>query len=168
MPAMTNPRDLFLHELQDVYYAEMAITKALPTMIEEASDNELAKGLKRHLNETKQQIRNLEKVFGKLGEQAQGHVCPGIEGIKAEHDDFMAEENPSKEIRDLFLTGAGARTEHYEIAAYTSLIAQAKGLGEKDLVEPLDENLRQEKDMLKLVDGIGRRMAREARQLATK
>ncbi len=160
--SMTEPRELFVHELKDVYFAENVLTRALPTMIEEASDPELVKGLKQHLEETRQQVANLEQVFESLGRKAEGERCPGIEGIKAEHDEFMKQESPSPEISDMFLTGAAARTEHYEIAAYTGLIAMARGLGERECADLLDENLRQEKEALKLVESIGKRMARNA------
>jgi ferritin-like metal-binding protein YciE len=165
--SMTDPRELFLHELKDVYFAENAIVKALPEMISEASDKELARGLDNHLKETRQQVKNLEKVFSSLGRRAEGERCPGIEGIKAEHDEFMQKEQPSAEICDMFLTGAAARTEHYEIAAYTGLIAMARGLGERECVPLLDENLKQEKEALKLVESIGKRMAKDAREMAT-
>ncbi len=164
--SMNDPRELFLHELKDVYFAENTLVKALPTMISEASDKELARGLEKHLAETRQQVKNLDKVFASLGEKAEGERCPGIEGIKAEHDEFMSKENPSTEICDMFLTGAAARTEHYEIAAYTGLIAMARGLGERESVGLLDENLRQEREALKLVESIGKRMARDVKELA--
>jgi ferritin-like metal-binding protein YciE len=166
MPVMTKPRDLFLHELQDVYYAEQQLVKKLPILIEEAGDQELERGLKKHLGETKDHVRNLEKVFSEMGERAKGEACPGIDGIATEHDKFMREEQPSREVRDMFLTGAAARTEHYEIAAYTGLIAMARGLGERSAVDLLDRNLKQEKQALKLVESIGRRMAREAKKPA--
>lgn len=164
--SMNDPRELFLHELKDVYFAENTLVKALPTMISEASDKELSRGLEKHLAETRQQVKNLDKVFASLGEKAEGERCPGIEGIKAEHDEFMSKEKPSTEICDMFLTGAAARTEHYEIAAYTGLIAMARGLGERESVGLLDENLRQEKEALKLVESIGKRMARDVKELA--
>jgi ferritin-like metal-binding protein YciE len=163
---MNDPRELFIHELQDVYYAENALVKALPEMISEASDKELAKGLDKHLAETRQQVKNLEKVFQTLGEKAQGEKCPGIEGIKAEHDEFMRKEKPSSEIRDMFLTGAAARAEHYEIAAYNGLLAMARGLGERECVSLLDQNLKQEKAALQLVESIGKRMAKDAKEMA--
>jgi ferritin-like metal-binding protein YciE len=165
--SMNDPRELFLHELKDVYYAENAIVKALPGMISEASDQELARGLDNHLKETRQQVKNLEKVFSSLGQRPEGERCPGIEGIKAEHDEFMQKEQPSSEICDMFLTGAAARTEHYEIAAYNGLIAMARGLGERECVGLLDENLKQEKEALKLVEAIGKRMAKGAKEMAT-
>jgi len=163
---MNDPRELFLHELKDVYFAENALVKALPEMISEASDKELSQGLDHHLSETRQQVKNLEKVFKALGEKAEGERCPGIEGIKAEHDEFMKKERPSAEICDMFLTGAAARTEHYEIAAYNGLVTMARGLGEADCATLLDENLKQEKAALQLVESIGKRMAKSAKEMA--
>lgn len=166
MASMSEPRELFLHELQDIYYAENTIVKALPTMIEEADDKELVSGLEKHLEETKQQVKNLEKVFDAIGETAKGEPCPGIKGIKAEHDEFMKEESPTQEIANMFLSGAAARVEHYEIAAYTGLITLARGLGETDCVALLEENLSQEKEALKAVEAVGKRLATEAKQTA--
>jgi ferritin-like metal-binding protein YciE len=166
MASMTDPRELFLHELRDVYYAEKQIVKKLPTMVKEASDTELVDGFRKHLDETKQQITNLEQVFSALGERATGEECPGIDGIAEEHDTFMQDEKPSPEICDMFLTGAAARVEHYEIAAYTGLVTMAKGLGEQECADLLQENLAQEKQTLKAVETVAKRMAKGAKQLA--
>jgi ferritin-like metal-binding protein YciE len=163
---MTAPRDLFLHELRDIYFAEKQIVKKLPAMIGEASDRELTTGLEKHLEETKQQIANLEEVFSTLGEQAKGERCPGIEGIAEEHDLFMREESPSPEVADMFLTGAAARVEHYEIAAYNGLITMARGLGEAGAAGLLEKNLEQEKHALQTVEGVGKRMAQGAKATA--
>ena len=165
--SMNDPRELFIHELQDVYYAENALVKALPEMISEASDKELSKGLDKHLTETRQQVKNLEKVFRALGETAQGEKCPGIEGIKAEHDEFVSDEQPSPAVRDSFLTGAGAHTEHYEIAAYTGLVTMAKAFGEDECVRLLSRNLTQEQAALARLEGISERLAESAAQPAT-
>jgi len=158
---MTTPKQLFEHELQDVYYAEKTIEKMLPRLADEASTRELSRAFESHLVETREQIKNLERVFKELGKSAKGEACPGIDGIKAEHDKFMREEEPSSDIRDLFLTGAAARTEHYEIAAYTGLISMARKLGEKEVVELLDKNLRQEKEALKKVEKISKSILTE-------
>ena len=122
---MSDPRHLFLHELGDVLYAEKTLVKALPKLQEEASDAELASGFADHLEETRQHVKNLEQAFEALGEPAKAEKCPGIEGIKKEHDDFVSNESPTPEVLDAFLTGAGARTEHYEIAAYEGLVTMA-------------------------------------------
>lgn len=158
MPVLTTPKQLFVHELQDVYYAEKALTNTLPKLAEEATDRELSRAFTSHLKETEKQVKNLEKVFEQIGKTPEGHPCPGIDGIKKEHDDFMQENKPSPDIRDAFLTGAGARTEHYEIAAYTGLVAKARALGEREAVGLLQENLKQEKDALKKMETIEKRL----------
>ena len=141
MSGMTEPRELFLHELGDILYAEKVLVKSLPKLAKEATDPELAKGFEAHLEETKQHVANVELVFEQLGERVKAEPCPGIEGIKAEHDEFMKEEKPSKSITDLFLTGAAARTEHYEIAAYEGLVGMAKALGETKSASLLEQEL---------------------------
>lgn len=158
MVQMTTPKDLFEHELKDVYYAEKTIEKMLPKLASEASNAQLTRAFEIHLKETKQQIQNLEQVFSEIGKRAQGESCPGIDGIKAEHDKFIEEEQPTSSIRDIFLTGAASRTEHYEIAAYTGLVAQARTIGETKAAKLLNENLRQEKEALKKVETISKRI----------
>ena len=157
---MSDPRDLFLHELGDVLYAEKTLVKALPKLQEEASDAELASGFADHLEETRQHVKNVEQAFEALGEPAKAEKCPGIEGIKKEHDDFVANESPSSEVLDAFLTGAGARTEHYEIAAYEGLVTMATAMGEDDVASLLNKNLEQEKAALAKMQTIGKRLAK--------
>ena len=157
---MSDPRDLFLHELGDVLYAEKTLVKALPELQEEASDEELASGFAEHLEETRQHVKNLEQAFDALGEPAKAEKCPGIEGIKKEHDDFVSNESPTPEVLDAFLTGAGARTEHYEIAAYEGLVTMATAMGENDVASLLTKNLEQEKVALRKMQAIGTRLAK--------
>ena len=80
MPKMTEPRELFLHELGDLLYAENVLVKALPKLAEEASDDELRAGFEPHLEETKQHVKNVEKAFATLGEKAKAEKCPAIDG----------------------------------------------------------------------------------------
>jgi ferritin-like metal-binding protein YciE len=165
---MSDPRELFLHELGDVLYAERTLVKALPKLQDEASDEELAKGFERHLEETKQHVVNVEQAFKALGAKPKAEKCPGIEGIKKEHDEFVANESPSPEVLNVFLTGAGARTEHYEIAAYEGLVTTAEAMGEKEVVKLLSENLDQELKALAKMKSIGKRLAQKgAKQAAT-
>ena len=162
MPQVTTPKQLFKHELQDMYYAEKTLATTLPKLAQEATDPELSRAFTAHQKETEKHVSNLEKVFKHVGLSAQAHPCPGIEGIKKEHDEFMKENTPSDEMRDAFLTGAAARAEHYEIAAYTGLVNQARALGERDAVELLQENLKQEKEALKKVETISKRLLKES------
>jgi ferritin-like metal-binding protein YciE len=94
--------------------------------------------------------------------------CPGIDGIKQEHDEFVEKESPSAEVLDQFLTGAGARTEHYEIAAYEGLVTAAEAMGESDVASLLSENLAEEKKALETIKKISKRLARQgAKEAAT-
>ena len=163
---MSDPRDLFLHELGDVLYAEKTLLKALPKLQEEASDDELAQGFGDHLEETRQHVKNIEQAFEELGEPAKAEKCPGIEGITKEHDDFVANESPSPEVLNAFLTGAGARTEHYEIAAYEGLVTMAEAMGEDEVARLLGDNLEQEKKALGKMQQIGKRLAQDGAKAA--
>ena len=158
---MNDPRELFLHELGDVLYAEQTLVKTLPKLQEEASDDELAEGFGMHLEETRQHVKNLEQAFEALGEPAKAEKCPGIEGIKKEHDEFVSNESPSADVLNAFLTGAGARTEHYEIAAYEGLITMAEAMGEDEVARLLNENLAQEQNALRKIQTIGKRLAQQ-------
>jgi len=158
---MSDPRELFLHELGDVLYAEQTLVKTLPKLQQEASDDELAAGFADHLEETRQHVKNVQQAFEQLGEPAKAEKCPGIEGIKKEHDDFVSNESPSPEVLNAFLTGAAARTEHYEIAAYEGLVTMATAMGEDEVATLLSQNLEQEKAALTKVQSIGKRLAED-------
>jgi ferritin-like metal-binding protein YciE len=157
---MQDPRELFLHELGDILYAERVLVDALPKLQEEAADKELAAAFKSHLAETKSHAKNVEQAFKALGEKAKAEKCPGIEGIRKEHDEFVEQEAPSPEVLDTFLTGAGSRSEHYEIAAYEGLITTARAMKEAEVVKLLSANLADEKHALATMKAIGQRLAK--------
>jgi ferritin-like metal-binding protein YciE len=136
--------DLFIHGLHDIYYAENQITKALPKMIEQATNRDLSKGLSDHLEETKTQIARLDKVFEKLGKQPSGTNCPAIDGI-IEEADATAGEVEDKAVLDAALVAAAQAVEHYEICHYGTLIAWAEALGHDEVVRFLTTNLNEEK-----------------------
>ena len=136
--------DLFVHTLQDIYYAENQITKALPTMIEKASDPQLKAGFQTHLGETEGQIRRLEQVFSIMGLEAKQVTCPAINGIIKEANEIIG-ETADKQVLDAALTAAAQAVEHYEIARYGTLIAWANQLGRADVSAILAETLEEEK-----------------------
>jgi ferritin-like metal-binding protein YciE len=136
--------DMFLHGLQDIYYAEHQITKALPKMIEKATNRDLAAGLKSHLEETNTQIERLQKVFQKLGKEPKSAECPAIDGLIKEADTITAEIDDNAVLDAAIVAGAQA-VEHYEIARYGTLIAWAEELGHGDVVRFLTTNLNEEK-----------------------
>ena len=135
--------DLFLHTLQDIYYAENQIVRALPEMIEKATDKQLAQGFKTHLEETKGQIRRLEQVFKLLGKDPQGVDCPAIDGLIEETED-IAGDIEDKQVLDVALIAAGQAVAHYEIARYGTLMAWAKTLGEQEVIRLLKQTLDEE------------------------
>ena len=136
--------DLLLHGLQDIYYAEQQITKALPKMIDKATNRDLAQGLKLHLEETNKQIERLDQVFKKLGKQPSGTDCPAIDGLIKEAD-ATAGEIEDKSVLDAAIVANAQAVEHYEIARYGTLIAWAKQLGRSDCASILAETLAEEK-----------------------
>lgn len=136
--------DLFLHGLQDIYYAENEVIKALPKLIDKATNRDLAKGLRDHLKETENQVERLDQVFKKLGKQPKGVKCPAIDGLISEGDE-IAGEVADKEVLDAAIVGAAQSVEHYEIARYGTLIAWAESLGHDDVVRFLTTNLNEEK-----------------------
>src|ERR1043165_6209507 len=136
--------DLFTHGLQDIYYAENQITKALPKMIDMATNRDLSKGLSDHLEETKKQIERLDKVFEKLGKSPSGTKCPAIDGI-IEEANSTAGEVDDKAVLDAALVAAAQAVEHYEICRYGTLIAWAEALGHNEVVRFLTTNLNEEK-----------------------
>jgi ferritin-like metal-binding protein YciE len=136
--------ELLLHGLQDIYYAEQQITKALPKMIEKATNRDLATGLRNHLEETNKQIERLGKVFQKLGKQPSGTKCPAIDGIISEAEE-VAGEVEDKAVLDAAIVASAQAVEHYEMCRYGTLIAWAETLGHDDIVRFLNTNLNEEK-----------------------
>jgi ferritin-like metal-binding protein YciE len=137
--------DLFLHGLQDIYYAEQQITKALPKMIDQATTRDLAQGLKSHLEETNKQIERLDQVFKKLGQKPSGTDCPAaIDGLIKESNETSGEID-DKSVLDAAIVANAQAVEHYEIARYGTLIAWAEELGHDDIVRFLTTNLNEEK-----------------------
>lgn len=136
--------DLFMHTLQDIYYAEKQILNALPEMIEKATNRELTAGLKKHLGETEQQVSRLEQVFKSLGSEPRGVNCPAIDGIIEEAED-VAGEVQDKDVLDAAIIAASQAVEHYEISRYGTLIAWAQQLGRDNVVALLQKNLDEEK-----------------------
>jgi ferritin-like metal-binding protein YciE len=160
MSEMTNPRELFLHELGDILYVEEKLAdEVLPKLIVEVTDAEFKKGLEQHLKQTRGHIEKVRRVFREFGEDAKAEECIGFEGLKQEHEELASESSAG--LIDLLAAGAAARTEHYEIAAYEGLRRTAKALGENTSVDLLDEILKQEKATLREVEKITTRLNNE-------
>jgi len=136
--------DLFVHMLQDIYYAEKQITKALPQMVSKATDSQLKQGFQTHLGETENQIKRLEQVFQMHGQEVKGATCPAIDGIISEAQEIMSDCSDN-EVLDAAMLAAAQAVEHYEITRYGTLIAFAKQLGRQDCASVLARTLAEEK-----------------------
>jgi ferritin-like metal-binding protein YciE len=141
MAEMGTLHEAFVDELRDTYDAEKQLTKALPKMAKAANSPELREAIESHLEETRQQVGRLEKVFESLEEKARGKHCDGIAGIIQA---LMAEDF-DEATADACLIAAAQRAEHYEMAAYGTLVAWARAMGHDDAAELLQETLDEEK-----------------------
>jgi len=136
--------DLFMHGLQDLYYAENQIMKSLPAMIEKATNEQLRAGFEKHLAETEGQVHRLRQVFELLDTEPKGDKCPAIEGILKEGRDLMSEIG-DEDVMNVGLVAAAQAVEHYEITRYGTLVAWATQLGRSDCASLLHKNLDEEK-----------------------
>src|SRR3954462_5533496 len=148
--------DLFVHQLQDIYYAEQQLTKPLPKMADKATQPQLKQGFLTHLEETREHVKRLEEVFKMHGAQVKAVDCPAIDGIIEEADE-VAGEVAEKAVLDAALINAAQAAEHYEIVRYGSLIAWARQLGRNDcaaiLQKTLDEEKTTDKKLTSLAEG---------------
>ena len=136
--------DLHLHTLQDIYYAEKQIVKALPDMIEKATNRELTAGFKTHLTQTETHVTRLEQVFKLLGQEPKQVTCPAIDGIMKETKEITGDVD-DKSVLDAALIAAAQAVEHYEMTRYGTLIAWSNELGLGDVAKILQQTLDEEK-----------------------
>jgi ferritin-like metal-binding protein YciE len=145
--------DLFLHMIQDIYYAENQILKSLPDMIEMATARELAQALKSHYAETEKQVERLDQVFQLLGQKPKATDCPAIDGILEEAEEVTGEIADKRVLDAAIIAGAQA-VEHYEITRYGTLVTWAEELGRTAVAKLLKETLSEEKDADKKLTAI--------------
>ncbi len=138
-----NLSKIFEDTLKDIYWAEKHLTKALPKMSKAAYDEDLSSAFTNHLQETQGHVERLERVFEQLGKKAQAKKCPAMEGLVEEGSEAIDEYEPGY-ARDAALIIAAQKIEHYEIAAYGSLKAHAKLMGEEDIAALLEETETEE------------------------
>lgn len=136
-------KDLYIHELKDLFSAEKQIIKALPKMAKAATNPELAAGFKKHLEETKLQADRLETILKSHDETTRGPKCKGMEGVLAEGAE-MIEEEADPEVKDAGLIAAAQRVEHYEMAGYGTARTYAEILGDKEGAKLLQKTLNEE------------------------
>jgi len=151
--ASANLHELFVDEIRDIYHAEQQLTRALPKLARRASSDTLRRAIEQHLEETRGQVGRLEQVFEMLDEKASGKPCAGMAGIIEEADDLLKDEGKGA-VLDAAIVAGAQRAEHYEMAAYGSVIAWARAMGETDVADLLEQTLEEEKAADAMLTGI--------------
>ena len=150
---MKTLKDLFEHQLKDIYSAESQLIKALPKMVKNSKDSALEKAFSEHLEETKNHKKRLEEVGKELGIKLSGETCKAMKGLIEEAESFL-KENLTDEVKNAGLIANAQRVEHYEIAGYGTLCTYAEELGfdeiAKKLKLTLEEELNADKTLSKL------------------
>ncbi|WP_128545225.1 YciE/YciF ferroxidase family protein [Larkinella soli] len=141
----TSLRELFLHELKDIYYAEKKLVDNLPVMAEKATTQELRSAFQMHLQETQNQVSRLEQVFRSVGEEAEEVTCEAMDGLVEEGEEVIDETQEGTLTRDAGLIISAQKIEHYEISAYGSLRTLAQMLGFNEAAQLLQQTLEEEK-----------------------
>ncbi|MGZ3839036.1 MAG: YciE/YciF ferroxidase family protein [Flavisolibacter sp.] len=139
-------KELFIDELKDIYWAEKHLTKALPKMKKAATSSELANAFEDHLAVTQGQIQRIERVFEMLDMTARAKKCEAMEGLVKESEEVIEELPKGTMVRDAGLIISGQKVEHYEIAAYGSLVQLAKTMGHNEIAALLQQTLEEEKE----------------------
>jgi len=144
MAELTSLRDALIEEIKDLYDAEKQLTKAMPKMAKAATSQDLRTAIETHLEETRGQMSRLEQVFDLLDERAKGKHCAGMAGIIEEGSDAMGEDAPGS-VMDACIIASAQRAEHYEMAAYGTVVAWAEALDEAEVAQLLQQTLDEEK-----------------------
>lgn len=160
---MDSGRELFEHELRDVYDAEHKLVNALESMANKVPDPQLSTSFAEHRRATQGQVQRLEQVFRIIDRAPRREPCKGINGLIEEFSHFLQEENPADPILNVFATGAAIKVENYEISAYKSLIKLADQLGLSEAAELFEQTLREEQetrdDLEQMSDKLGQEIS---------
>lgn len=163
---LENLRDLFEHELADLYDAEHQLVKTLPKMAKAAESDELREAIEHHLEQTEEHVARLERVFSQIKSRPNSTKCKGMKGLIEEGSDVM-KMKMSPNVRDAAIIGSAQRVEHYEIAAYGTARTYAENLGLDEATRLLEETLEEEKEanakLNSLAESINSRAESESR-----
>jgi len=164
---MNSMNDLFVSFLQDMYYAERQILKALPKMVKAAENEDLRQALRHHREETQGHVDRLQQVFDHVGKRARTQTCEALNGIVEEGDEVV-EEFDKGAVRDAGILANAQAVEHYEMARYGTMIAWAKACGMQEVAKILQETLDEEKKADTLLNQIANKSLNQqaARQAA--
>ena len=158
---METGKDLFIHELQDIYDAENKLVNALETMANKVTNPELQTAFEEHKTVTEGQVKRLEKVFPLVDRKPSREPCKGINGLIEEFSSFVKEEDPSAQVLNVFATGAALKVENYEISSYKSLIKLADQLGLSEAAELFEQTLKEEQETAVEIETLSEKLGQE-------
>lgn len=153
--------ELMLSFMQDVYYAERQILKALPKMAKATQNEKLKEALMHHREETQGQVERLQKAFEAMGKRPRGQTCEAINGIIEEGEEIV-EEFEQGDVRDAGLIAAAQAVEHYEMARYGTIVAWAKACGQKEVAQLMQETLEEEKKADQLLNDLANKQVNQS------
>jgi ferritin-like metal-binding protein YciE len=160
MPEIRSPQDLFNFKLGSALTMENTVLDMLSEAERNVQENEVKEGFRRHQEETRRQITNLEQAFQTVGAQVKREPCPAVQGLQKEAQ--MNLQNASGPVKDLVVLADDAATEHHEVATYEGLISAARAIGQDGVVSLLQKNLKQEQRMLKQVQQASQKLAQQS------
>jgi ferritin-like metal-binding protein YciE len=155
---MDNPKEMFVHELADMFDAENKLKSAIEKMAKKVNNENLRTLLEEHMEETAGHAERLQDVFADLEEKPKRQPCKGMAGLIEEFQHFVKEEKPDEALLDVYACGAAIKVEHYEISSYEGLIHMARQLGLEEEAARLEENLEEERTMLQRLQEIGQEL----------
>ena len=156
MATKTSINDMLLTFMQDVYYAERQILKALPKLAQASESDELKNALMHHRDETQGQVERLQKAFDSLGKRARGQTCEAIKGLIEEGEEIV-EQFEQGPVRDAGILACAQAVEHYEMARYGTMVAWAKAFATEDIARLMHETLEEEKKADATLNQLARR-----------
>ena len=163
--SMQTPQDLFVHELSDIHNAEQLIVQMLGDAQGLVQNPRLKEGLRMHQEQSRQQAQRIQQIFQLMGMQPHPVQCHAVEGLYQELQEAQ-QFNPSPEVLEGLVVGGAAKTEHYEIAAYTGLIEKARAMGQTEAAQLLQQNLQEEQQMLQQVEQIAQQLTQQMAAMA--
>lgn len=158
---MDTGRELFEHELRDIYDAENKLLNALESMAKKVGDEQLSKSFLEHRQVTQGQVDRLEKVFKLIDRAPRREACDGINGLIKEFTGFVQDESPAESVLNVFATAAALKVEHYEICAYKSLIKLADTLGLSEAAELFEQSLKEETETAQELEQMSEKLGQE-------
>jgi ferritin-like metal-binding protein YciE len=159
MPMQT-PQDLFVHELSDIHNAEQIIVQMLEEAQGLVQNPQLKEGLRMHADQSRQHAQRVQQVIQQIGAQPHPVQCHAVEGLHQELKEAQ-QSKPSPQVLEGLVTGGAAKTEHYEIAAYTGLVEKARAMGQTEAAQLLQQNLQEEQQMLRQVEQISQQLTQQ-------